>query len=77
MSPSRRHLAVEILQARLGLSQGRACHIVGQHRSVQPHRPAGTDPDADLRAVLRAFSRDHPRWGYRRAHAVLAREATR
>ena len=74
MSPSRRRLAVEMIQARLGLSQRRACRIVGQHRSVQRHCPAAADPDADLRAVLRAFSRDHPRWGYRRAHAVLARE---
>jgi len=50
-----------MLQARLGLSQRRACRIVGQHRSVQRHCPAAADPDADLRAALRALSRDHPR----------------
>ena len=60
-----------MLQARLGLSQRRACAIVGQHRSTQRHRPAEADPDRDLRARLRRFAKRHPRWGYRRAHAVL------
>jgi putative transposase len=63
-----------MLQARLGLSQRRACQITGQARSTQRYRPAEPDPDRDLRAWLRAFARAHPRWGYRRAHAVLTRE---
>lgn len=32
------------------------------------------DPDADLRAELCRFAKAHPRWGYRRAHAVLCCE---
>jgi putative transposase len=63
-----------MLQERLGLSQRRACHILGQHRGTQRHRRADTDADRDLRARLRRFATDHPRWGYRRAHAVLVRE---
>ena len=63
-----------MLQDRLGLSQRRACKIVGQHRSSQRHQPAETNPDRDLRARLRRFAKHHPRWGYRRAHAVLRRE---
>jgi putative transposase len=63
-----------MLQHRLGLSQRRACAIVGQYRSTQRHRPAEADPDAELRRLLRAFAKAHPRWGYRRAHAVLVRE---
>jgi putative transposase len=63
-----------MLVSRLGLSQRRACQIVGQHRSTQRHEPAQPDPDRDLRARLRRFARQHPRWGYRRAHAVLVRE---
>ncbi len=63
-----------MLQERLGLSQRRACQIVGQHRSTQRHRPLDPDPDRDLRRQLRDFARHHPRWGYRRAHAVLRRE---
>jgi putative transposase len=56
------------------MSQRRACQIVGQHRSTQRHEPATGDVDADLRARLRAFAREHPRWGCRRAHVVLVRE---
>lgn len=63
-----------MLQERLGLSQRRACLIVRQYRSTQRHQPAAADPDADLRAWLRSFATEHPRWGYRRAHAVLVRE---
>ena len=59
---------------RLGLSQRRACHIVGQFRSTQRHTPLHADPDRDLRVRLRSFAKAHPRWGYRRAHAVLVRE---
>ena len=63
-----------MLQERLGLSQRRACQIVGQHRATQRHRPPEADPDRDLRSSLRGFAQAHPRWGYRRAHAVLVRE---
>ena len=59
---------------RLGLSQRRACRIVGQHRSTQRHAPVEADPDRNLRVRLRRFAKRHPRWGYRRAHAVLGRE---
>lgn len=59
---------------RQGLSQRRACAIVRQHRSTQRHRPTDPDPDKDLRRHLCDFARHHPRWGYRRAHAVLARQ---
>jgi putative transposase len=74
VSPSQRRHAATMLQKRLGFSQRRACQIVRQHRSTQRHRPDHPDPDRDLRANLREFARCHPRWGYRRAHAVLSRE---
>ena len=74
VSPSQRRRAAHMLQERLDLSQRRACQIVGQHRSTQRHRPQNPDPDKDLRRRLRDFARHHPRWGYRRAHAVLRRE---
>ena len=60
-----------MLEDRLGLSERRACRIVGQHRSTQRHLPQRTDRDAALRAKLRELSRAHPRWGYRKAWAAL------
>ena len=74
LSPSQRRQAVHMLCDRKGFSQRRACQIVGQHRSTQRHQSQDPDPDKDLRTELRAFARRHPRWGYRRAHAVLRRE---
>jgi putative transposase len=62
---------VDHLQRVLGLSQRLACRIVGQHRSTQRHQPTEPDRDRALREALRQLSRDHPRWGYRRAHAQL------
>jgi hypothetical protein len=49
VSPARRRRAVQLCCERLGMSQRRACEIVGQHRSTQRHRPAVHDPDRDLR----------------------------
>lgn len=63
-----------MLQERFGVSERRACQVVGQHRSTQRLTPpALAAADDDLRAFLRKFSRDRPRWGWRRA----AKEARR
>jgi putative transposase len=63
-----------MLQERLPLSERRACAITGQHRSTQRHRPRRGERDEGLRARLRSLSREHPRWGYRRAWASLRKE---
>ena len=63
-----------MLMDRKGLSERRACQIVGQHRSTQRREPCVAADDAALRARLRKFSKDRPRWGYRRAHCQLREE---
>ena len=60
-----------MLRDRLGVSERWACRVVGQHRSTQRHEPVRATDDAALRAELRKFSRERPRWGYRRAHHRL------
>jgi putative transposase len=55
----------------LGVSERWACRVVGQHRSTQRHVPKTAGDDAALRAELRRFSVERPRWGYRRAHHRL------
>ena len=74
MSPQRRRRAVLMLQDRLGISERRACRYVGQPRSTQRREPIVAVDDAVLRAELRAFSRERPRWGYRRAHQHLVEQ---
>jgi len=75
VSPDRRRRAVVVLQQRFRVSQRRACLVVGQHRSAQ-RRPPRTVPDLEqvLRARLREISATHPRWGWRKAHTIAARE---
>lgn len=75
MSPERRRRAVVVLQQRFGASQRRACRLVGQPRSAQrqPARPPA-DGEERLRARLRQISAAHPRWGWRKAHTIAARE---
>lgn len=75
MSPERRRRAVILLVALFGVSQRRACTLVGQHRSTQRRSaPARTDAEAVLRARLRKVAKNHPRWGWRKAHAIARRE---
>lgn len=64
-----------MVRERFGVSQRRACSVVGIHRSTMRLTPAPiTDEEAELRAWLRGFSTDRPRWGSRRA-AKMARRA--
>ena len=63
------------LRDRFGVSERRACRVVGQHRSTQRLDPPPiSDEERQLREFLRAFSTARPRWGWRRA-AKAARKA--
>ena len=67
-----------MLRNRFGVSERRACTVVGLHRSTQRLTPpAVTDEEAELRAFLRAFSTARPRWGWRRAAKQARREGRR
>jgi transposase InsO family protein len=55
----------------MGVSERFACRVTGQNRTTQRRPPASTttaDPDAALRAWLRAWAKDHPRRGFRNAY---------
>jgi putative transposase len=75
VSPGRRRRAVEVLRERFGVSQRRACLVVGQHRSTQrrgPRQPGAIE--GMLRVRLREISRAYPRWGWRKAYWLLRSE---
>ncbi len=64
-----------MLRERFGVSERRACSVVGLHRSTMRLTPPPLgDEESRLRAWLRTFSTDRPRWGWRRA-AKMARRA--
>jgi transposase InsO family protein len=66
---------VVVLVDRFGVSERRACRVVGQHRSTQrlSGRPRPGEEDK-LRRRLREIARAHPRWGWKTAHSILRRE---
>src|SRR5262249_34083904 len=75
LTPERRRRAVVVLVDRFGVSQRRACMVVGQHRSTQrrPPRPRPVEEDK-LRRRVRESARPHPRGGGKTAHTILRRE---
>jgi putative transposase len=75
VTPNRRRDAVQVLRDEFGVSERRACHVVGQHRSTQ-RLPAPVVPDDEqqLRQWLREFALERPRWGWRRAYKGLRRQ---
>jgi putative transposase len=67
-----------MVQQRFGVSQRRACRLVGQHRSTQRlSLPAPPSDEEALREFLRAFGRERPRWGWRRAAKAARRDGWR
>ena len=65
--------AVAHLQASLGMSERRACRVVGADRKSVRYRSTRPD-DADLRERLRALAAKRRRFGYRRLHILLRRD---
>lgn len=65
------------VQRQLGVTERRACRVLGQPRSSQ--RFVGRQPEKDraVRERLLTLSRRHPRYGYRRIWALLRREGWR
>ncbi|HAQ4626979.1 TPA: IS3 family transposase [Enterococcus faecium] len=71
LSPDRRRAAVDHLKRKLRVSERMACRLVGLSRSAYRRPLKGNtvaDPDRALRKWLRAWAKDHPRYGYRRAY---------
>ena len=71
VSPTRRRDAVAFLVRRHKVSERRACRVVGQHRSTQRYAPVPGDFETRLIKAMHAHAEAHPRWGYRRVHALL------
>lgn len=76
MRPAQRRAAVGYTQERFGLSQRRACRLVGTARSTMRYRSRRGD-DAALRVRLQELAAQRPRFGYRRLHVLLRREGIR
>ena len=56
-----------------GLSTNRACQLVALNRSSFSYQPR-PDRSSELAARIAELEKKHPRYGYRRIHAMLKRE---
>ena len=74
MSPSRRRAAVEFLKRKRGVSERRACKVVGQHRSTNRYAAVPGDYEQRLVEAIHKIAETHPRYGYRRVHALLVHD---
>lgn len=58
----------------LGVSERRACTVVGQHRSTQWRKPRKLDDEDALTAAIIKLATKYGRYGYRRITALLRRD---
>ncbi|WP_109809676.1 IS3 family transposase [Sphingosinithalassobacter portus] len=73
VAPAAKRQAVAHLQATLGMSERRACAVVGADRTSMRYRSCRAD-DGDLRSRLRELAQQRRRFGYRRLHILLRRD---
>jgi putative transposase len=74
LTPNRKRCAVTVLRERFGVSERRACTVVGLHPSTMRLTPPPiTTEEPELSTWLRKFSTDRPRWGWRRAAKMAPR----
>jgi len=71
VSPARRRACVEHVVHELGVSERKACAVLGQHRSTQRKAPRGSDDEATLTADIVELAKRYGRYGYRRITALL------
>ena len=77
LTASQRRQAVRQLQETFGVSQRRACRVLGQPRSTQRQTPKTSEEEGRLVRRMLELVRQHPRWGYRRITVLLRREGWR
>ena len=77
VTAAQRRQAVGPLREAFGVSERRACRVLGQHRSTQRQRPKVKGAEPQLVARMLELVRRHPRYGYRRVWALLRREGWR
>ena len=71
--PAAKRDGVAHLQAVMGLSERRACSIVGADRKMIRYR-SRRPPETELRARLRALANERRRFGYRRLFVLLRQD---
>lgn len=77
MSPARRRVVVNSVCLELGVSERRACRVLGQARSTHRHEAEISDDERRLVERIVELARQYGRYGYRRITAMLQHEGWR
>ncbi len=77
MTAAQRRQLARHLQEAFGVSERRACRVLGQPRSTQRQVPLPQEEEGRLVRRILELVRQHPRYGYRRIWALLRREGWR
>jgi putative transposase len=78
VTADQRRQVVRLLREAFGVSERRACRVLGQPRSTQRQQPKkAKEGEERLVARMLELVRLHPRYGYRRVWALLRREGWR
>lgn len=73
VTPAAKREVVSHLKQSLGISERRACRLVGADRKMVRYRSRRA-PDTPLRDRLRELANERRRFGYRRLFVLLRRE---
>jgi transposase InsO family protein len=74
VTPAQQRAAADFLAEQFEVSQRRLAELLGCARSTLRYQPKQRDGEAALVKAIRRLARKHPRYGYRRVHAMLERE---
>jgi len=77
VTATQQRAAADYLREAYRVSERRAGRVLGRARSTLRYRPRARPADAPLVRAIRRLARKHPRYGYRRIHALLLREGWR
>ncbi len=73
VSPDQQRAAADYLGERYKISQRRISRVMGRARSVLRYRRSRRADEQPLSREIKRLARRHPRYGYRRIHALLVR----
>ena len=73
VTPDQQRTAADYLDEKYGVSQRRISRVMGRSRSSLRYRRKRRADEPALNREIKRLARRHPRFGYRRIHAVLIR----
>ena len=74
VTPGQQRAAADFITERFKVSQRRAGAVLGRSRSTLRYRVKSREDEPPIRKAIRELARRHPRYGYRRIHAMLLRK---